>query len=97
VRGKTMKLYDLDGNFVTIAKNCKKPKFAGNGRSWDIKLKIVDGIETDWHYDSTWGRNMYFEFNGKWYYSPVIRTNFSDGVSQYKEYLFTKENPNDRT
>jgi hypothetical protein len=85
-----MKLFNKDGELVCEAKPCKKPKFSNHrGRTWDCIEKIVDNKVIEWWFDSTWGRNMYFELNGKWYYTPIIREDCTDNLMIYKEELYT--------
>lgn len=87
-----MKLYDENGKLIDRAIACKQPKFTHHrGRTWDCKTKYIDDVEVEWWYDSTWGRNFYFEWNGKWYKTPIIREDYTDGLQQYKEKLMTRK------
>jgi hypothetical protein len=56
-----------------IAKNCTFPKMTGHGgRSWDIKDIYINDVKYRFYYDTTWGRNYYFVYDGKSYSIDVI-------------------------
>lgn len=62
-----MKLYTL-GNQIIRAKVAKKPSFTEHkGRIWKIIDKEIDGIDTDFMYDTRFGKNFYFSFKDKFY------------------------------
>lgn len=85
-----MELLDENNEVVGIAKKCKRPTFSQHrGRTWDSTDKIVDGLVIEWWFDSSWGRNMYFEYNEQWYSTPVLREDGTDSL-RYKEKLFLK-------
>lgn len=49
--------------------NTNPPKMKNaRGRTWDTLTVILpDGIKVPGYFDSTWGNNFYFMFEGKWY------------------------------
>lgn len=63
-----MVLYDNKGNEYK-AIPCKRPKMSDNSRgtTWDSIYKTIDTVKRDFHLDTTWGRYMYFMYNGIWY------------------------------
>jgi hypothetical protein len=67
-----MKLYDKKGKKY-IAFGCKKPKMSWHaGRTWDHTNSVIvdkDGrdVNVRFYIDTTWGQNLYFDFNGRWY------------------------------
>lgn len=68
-----MILKTKDNELIVQIKNCKKPKFGGRGRTWDtIKTVIINEEKTDLFCDTTWGCNVYFSNNHKWYSMSVF-------------------------
>ena len=89
-RSERMDLFNEQGKYVCKAKSCRRPKFSEHrGRTWDSTDKIIDGKVVEWYYDTTWGTNLYFEWNQKWYVTPIIRDQYYNDNLAYKEKLFT--------
>lgn len=84
-----MRVFNKEGKLVAYAKATRRPKFSHHrGRTWDCIDKVIDGKVVEFWFDSTWGENFYFEFNDRWYYMPIIRRDYTDGL-KYREELFT--------
>jgi hypothetical protein len=92
-----MRLYLADGTKIIATKRprglAKRQCF---GRTWDRVGGVIDGVRTDFFFDSTWGTNFWFRFKDGYWYSVQIwesegrRSGF--GVAP----LFTK-NPKEAT
>lgn len=53
---------------------CKPPKMSSHqGRSWDSVRVEINGEPVTLHYDSTWGKNYYFQWGGQWYRMAIIQ------------------------
>lgn len=66
-REKAYQKIKINNKFYPI-KRCEKPKFGGKGRTWEIKKFILNDIETEFHFDTTWGDYIYFTAeDGRWY------------------------------
>lgn len=67
-----MRLYDLK-NTKFIATKTQRPKFKMCfGRTWDRDTKTIDGMTTEFFYDTTWGMNFYFVWDNSWYKARVF-------------------------
>lgn len=62
-----MKMIADDGEIFDAHKT-KKPRFSFHGgRLWDSFFVTVELHETEIHYDTSWGVNGYFEWQGGWW------------------------------
>ena len=89
-----MILYDSKGTKFHCNK-VYRPKFTHHrGRTWDTQVKTIDGLETKFHFDSTWGFNFYFVYNNQWYRASIMGERFTgtEGIDERRE-LFTKPIP----
>ena len=71
-------------NLEINIENAQRPKFRSHrGRTWDSLTAYVNNKKTNFHFDSTWGYNFYFEVYGKWYSVPII-DNYDNIARGYK-------------
>ena len=57
-------------------RKCKQPKMAEHrGRTWDYMAVKWDGLNLKGWFDTSWGRRVYFERGGQWYWMPVMAAN----------------------
>jgi len=58
------------GNVETVkAQKCRKaPRFSDHfGRTWQPGTFFLDGVESTYRYDNTWGTYWYFYHERQWY------------------------------
>lgn len=69
-----MKIYDVQENReVNAQKVYKTPRFNSRfGKTWQWGTMILDGEETSYTYDNTWGSYWYFRRNLVWYKVSIL-------------------------
>lgn len=73
-------------------RTCHKPKMTWHrGRTWDYGILIINDKEVKTWGDTTWGRNIYFSLNGKWYTLPMFSEMFK--VPEYDFDIFAYPHP----
>ena len=66
-----MILYCEEGQVV--AAKSRRPRFKDYaGRTWDSEVKEIDGKRVEFFFDTSWGRNFYFELEKQWYRAPIF-------------------------
>ena len=79
----------LGREYKVNAVRCRRPKFSIRfGRTWDRVSMSIDYVNLEGWLDTTWGRYVYFWYNGFWYKFKVpydILINYRFPIS-----LFTK-------
>lgn len=85
-------LKDTESDYITVAFNASQPRMTGTRASWDSFSITIEDEKCDAWLDTTWGRYMYFEHQGKWYKLPPQEAQIGGKTKSFWQSTWTKTN-----